>query len=128
MPQDASISTEETEVDEVTFINVDELQAHGINAQDINKLKAASLNTVSSVHMTSKRNLLKLKGLSEAKVDKIKEAVHKVLGSPFQTGVQVSESRRRVFCLSTGSKSVDAMLGGGLQSQSISEGLHTAHA
>ena len=145
--------------------------------------QAASLNTVSSVHMTSKRNLLKIKartrrlsipshvltiiqGLSDAKVDKIKvsicgflcpptpvkitesltkEAVHKLLGSPFQTGIQVSESRRRVFSLSTGSKSVDAMLGGtlkpplsgiyrsrvvlilcppgGLQSQSISEGL-----
>ncbi|CAE6424385.1 unnamed protein product [Rhizoctonia solani] len=72
--------------------------------------------------MTSRRNLLKIKGMSEAKVEKIKEAAQKILGSSFQTGVQVSEKRKRVLQISSGSKSVDAMLGGGFMSQSISEG------
>ncbi|KAG8718624.1 Meiotic recombination protein dmc1 [Ceratobasidium sp. 395] len=77
--------------------------------------------TVSGVRMTSRRNLLKIKGMSEAKVEKIKEASQKILGSSFQTGVQVSDKRKRVLQISSGSKSVDGMLGGGFMSQSISE-------
>lgn len=100
---------------------IEELQNHGINAQDIAKLKSAALNTVTGVRMTPKRQLLKIKGLSEAKVDKIKEAVQKILGSSFSTGVEVSEKRKRVTSISTGSKAVDAILGGGIQTQSISE-------
>ncbi|KAF7784057.1 hypothetical protein Agabi119p4_222 [Agaricus bisporus var. burnettii] len=49
--------------------------------------------------------------MSEAKVEKIKEAVHKILGSSFATGVEIQERRRRVHVISTGSKSVDAILG-----------------
>ncbi|PAV15487.1 family atpase dmc1 [Pyrrhoderma noxium] len=145
------------EVDETPFFDsVDELQQHvspenspgrssilydvvyGINVQDILKLKSAALNTISGVNMTPKRQLLKVKGLSEAKVEKIKEAVRK--GSSFATGLEVQDKRRRVLLISTGSKSVDAMLGGdyfyfrnpptivslcifqgGIMSQSISE-------
>ncbi|KAJ3771992.1 putative DMC1 protein [Lentinula raphanica] len=103
------------------FDTVDELQQHGINMQDILKLKAAAINTVSGVNMTTRRQMLKIKGMSEAKVEKIKEAAHKILGSSFATGIEVQDKRKRVLVISTGSKSVDAILGGGIMSQSISE-------
>ncbi|KAJ3721644.1 Rad51-domain-containing protein [Lentinula raphanica] len=96
------------------FDTVDELQQHGINMQDILKLKAAAINTVSGVNMTTRRQMLKIKGMSEAKVEKIK-------GSSFATGIEVQDKRKRVLVISTGSKSVDAILGGGIMSQSISE-------
>ncbi|KAJ3752303.1 putative DMC1 protein [Lentinula raphanica] len=96
------------------FDTVDELQQHGINMQDIHKLKAAAINTVSGVNMTTRRQMLKIKGMSEAKVEKIK-------GSSFATGIEVQDKRKRVLVISTGSKSVDAILGGGIMSQSISE-------
>ncbi|KAJ3853863.1 putative DMC1 protein [Lentinula lateritia] len=83
----------------------------GINMQDILKLKAAAINTVSGVTMTTRRQLLKIKGMSEAKVEKIKEAANKILGSSFSTGVEVQDKRKRVLVISTGSKSVDAILG-----------------
>ncbi|THH09612.1 hypothetical protein EW145_g1897 [Phellinidium pouzarii] len=115
--------SESPELDETPFFDsVDELQQHGINVQDILKLKSAALNTVSGVSMTPRRQLLKIKGLSEAKVEKIKEAVNKVLGSSFATGLEVQDKRKKVLIMSTGSKSVDAILGGGIMSQSISEG------
>jgi hypothetical protein len=38
--------------------------------------------------------------------------VQKIRGSSFKTGIQVAEHRRNVFNISTGSKSVDAILGG----------------
>ncbi|KAG7452368.1 uncharacterized protein BT62DRAFT_926562 [Guyanagaster necrorhizus] len=94
------------------FDSVDELQQQGINVQDILKLKAAAINTVSGVNMTTRRHLLKIKGMSEAKVEKIKEAAHKILGSSFATGIEVQDKRRRVLVISTGSKSVDGILGG----------------
>ncbi|KAJ7675400.1 Rad51-domain-containing protein [Mycena rosella] len=93
------------------FDTVDELQQHGINVQDILKLKAAAINTVSGVNMTTRRHLLKIKGMSEAKVEKIKEAAHKILGSSFATGVEVQDKRKKVILISTGSKSVDGILG-----------------
>ncbi|KAJ3786138.1 putative DMC1 protein [Lentinula aff. detonsa] len=104
------------------FDTVDELQQHGINMQDILKLKSAAINTVSGVNMTTRRQMLKIKGMSEAKVEKIKEAAHKILGSSFSSGIEVQDKRKRVLAISTGSKSVDAILGGGIMSQSISEG------
>ncbi|KAK0198917.1 Rad51-domain-containing protein [Armillaria mellea] len=100
------------------FDSVDELQQQGINVQDILKLKAAAINTVSGVNMTTRRNLLKIKGMSEAKVEKIKEAAHKILGSSFATGIEVQGKRRRVLTISTGSKSVDGILGGKILSYS----------
>ncbi|KAF7347653.1 RecA family ATPase [Mycena venus] len=92
------------------FDTVDELQQH-----------SAAINTVSGVNMTTRRQLLKIKGMSEAKVEKIKEAAHKILGSSFATGVEVQDKRKKVIVISTGSKSVDGILGGGIMSQSISE-------
>ncbi|KIL71707.1 hypothetical protein M378DRAFT_174910 [Amanita muscaria Koide BX008] len=90
--------------EEVFFDLVDELQQHfvkGINMQDILKLKvacflspAAAINTVSGVNMTTRRQLLKIKG------------------SSFATGFEVQDRRKRILIISTGSKSVDAMLGG----------------
>ncbi|KXN66360.1 hypothetical protein CONCODRAFT_43819, partial [Conidiobolus coronatus NRRL 28638] len=57
------------------ILDVDELQSHGINVSDINKLKSNGICTIKAIQMTTKRNLAKVKGLSETKVDKIKEVV-----------------------------------------------------
>ncbi|KAG8801193.1 Meiotic recombination protein dmc1 [Serendipita sp. 398] len=114
--QSRAASPVQDDDDEPFFDAIEELQNHGINAQDIAKLKSAALNTVTGVRMTPKRQLLKIKGLSEAK-----EAVQKMLGSSFSTGIEVSDKRKKVVTISTGSKSVDSILGGGIQTQSISE-------
>jgi RecA/RadA recombinase len=42
-------------------------------------------------------------------------------GGGFITALEYGEIRKRIIRISTGSKSLDAMLGGGLQSQSINE-------
>ncbi|KAI0305156.1 Rad51-domain-containing protein [Multifurca ochricompacta] len=73
--------------------------------------KAAAINTVSGVNMTTRKQMLKIKGMSEAKVEKIKEAAHKIIGSSFATGLELQEKRKRVLTISTGSKAVDIMLG-----------------
>lgn len=73
------------------FLDIDELQAHGINVADIKKLKASGICTVKGIEMITKKKLCAIKGLSEAKVDKIKEAVLKVsgVGNCLTTALQV---------------------------------------
>ncbi|WWC98391.1 meiotic recombinase Dmc1 [Kwoniella sp. B9012] len=99
------------------FESVDELQSHGINVQDISKLKAAGIVTILGVAQTTRRHLNKIK----AKVEKLKETVAKMLPPPFLTGTEIADRRQNVIYITTGSKSVDAMLGGGIPTQSITE-------
>jgi meiotic recombination protein DMC1 len=83
------------------------------------------------VHGATRRTLLKIKGFSEVKVDKIKEAIQKCqvsllsqclrhnadrrgkpAASGFMTAMELGHQRKRVVKISTGSKQFDAILGG----------------
>lgn len=71
--------------------------------------------------MTSKRSLYKVKGMSEAKVDKIKEAAAKLMDCGFVSALELSVKRQSVFHISTGSQEFDRLLGGGVQSMAMTE-------
>lgn len=109
--------------DEDFIVDIDSIQAHGVGAADITKLKANGYYTVASVHSATRKILLKIKGFSEVKVEKIKEAIQKCQPSisGFITAVELGQQRKRVVKISTGSKQLDSILGGGFQSMSISE-------
>lgn len=51
------------------------------NMADIKKLKSVGICTIKGIQMTTRRALCNVKGLSEAKVDKIKEAANKLIVS-----------------------------------------------
>jgi len=118
----ATVGVHEAE-DEDTFQDIELLQNHGINVADIKKLKSAGICTVKGIQMVTKKKLCNIKGLSEAKVDKMKEAVIKVCGasSGFRTALQQSQSRKNIFRISTGSLELNKLLGGGLESMAITE-------
>lgn len=59
------------------IVDIDAIQAHGIGAVDIAKLKANGYYTIASVHAATRRSLAKIKGFSEIKVDKVKDALAK---------------------------------------------------
>jgi meiotic recombination protein DMC1 len=116
--------------------DIDALQQHGINASDINKIKAAGICTVRGLKMITKRRLCEIKGISEAKVDKIKEAANKLgnvvffksvsnsydsEANNFITGFDFAEKRKACFKISTGSTELDRILGGGIESMAITE-------
>ncbi|KAI9138068.1 RecA-like protein DMC1 [Paraphysoderma sedebokerense] len=115
------VETEEYEQENNNNLDIDELQKQGINASDIQKLKGAGICTVKGVQMMTKRNMNKVKGLSETKVDKIKEAANKLLAASFLTAAEISQQRQSILRISTGSKEFDKLLGGGIQSMSITE-------
>lgn len=74
---------------------------------DIKKLKSVGICTIKGVLMCTKKKLCNVKGLSEVKVDKIKEACQKLDSGGFLTALQFSEKRKTVFRVSTGSKELE---------------------
>nr|XP_021138029.1 meiotic recombination protein DMC1/LIM15 homolog isoform X2 [Columba livia] len=107
--------------EESFFQDIDLLQKHGINVADIKKLKSVGICTIKGIQMTTRRALCNVKGLSEAKVDKIKEAANKLIEPGFLTAFEYSEKRKMVFHITTGSQEFDKLLGGGIESMAITE-------
>ncbi|KAL2917479.1 hypothetical protein HK105_203145 [Polyrhizophydium stewartii] len=100
---------------------IDRLQDVGINQADIAKLKTQGITTVKGVQMSTSRTLLKIKGFSEVKVEKIKDAACRLISAGFMTATELFVRRKSIVRLSTGSKEFDKLLGGGIQSMSITE-------
>jgi DNA-directed RNA polymerase alpha subunit len=95
-----AVRTEEYEREEtVSFRVISDLQTVGINVSEIKKLQEAGLNTIGSVLQCSSRDLVQIKGLTDARVEKIKEAARKLdcRGTQFKTGLEVKEKRRKVI-------------------------------
>ena len=77
--EEVATQASEMEEDEVLpFKELDLLQNHGINGGDINKLKGHGLCTVLSCLMVTKKEMLSIKGITEAKAEKIFEAANKI--------------------------------------------------
>lgn len=68
----------EDDEEELPFREIDQLQEHGINVADITKLKMAGMATVMSILMSTKKELLNVKGITEAKVEKLYEIANKI--------------------------------------------------
>jgi len=112
---------EEEEEEEPSYNEIDKLQTLGINAGDIQKLKTGGCFTVESIIMRTKKELCNMKGLSEAKVDKIVEAAQKIRNSTFMTGTEFLSKRKDVVKITTGSSQLDQLLGGGIETMAITE-------
>lgn len=103
-------STEDTLIDEEEpfFQDLEALLIHGIVTDDIQKLKKAGINTIKGVQMTTRKKLLNIPGFTEEKINGIKEACCKVsLANGFLTALEVSDQRKQVFKLSTGSSNLE---------------------
>ncbi|ENN78154.1 DNA repair protein RAD51 homolog 1 [Dendroctonus ponderosae] len=97
------------------------LEGNGINAGDIKKLEEAGYHTVESVAFAPKKYLLSIKGISEQKADKIHSEVSKLVPMGFTTATEFHQKRADMICVSTGSKELDRLLGGGIETGSITE-------
>jgi len=70
------------------------LQEHGIAANDIQKLNLAGYYTIESVAHATARKLQDVKGISEAKVLKLKEIVKSMVPMDFKTAADALEDRK----------------------------------
>ncbi|OHT10898.1 Meiotic recombination protein DMC1 like protein [Tritrichomonas foetus] len=114
--------TDQDEMLEPSFDSIEKLVQAGINAADIKKLKEAGICTVGAVLMETKKRLANVKGISDAKVDKIIAAATSLDTSfSFMSGNECLNRRQRVIHITTGSSELDKLLGGGIESMSITE-------
>ena len=102
-------------------ILVNKLEQHGISATDIKKLTDAGFFTVESLAYTPKKTLLAIKGISEAKADKILNEVIKLVPMGFTTATEFHQKRSEIIQVTTGSKELDKLLQGGIETGSITE-------
>lgn len=100
---------------------IHKLEEKGINTADVKKLIDAGFNTVESVAFTAKKQLINIKGLTEAKVDKLLDAALSLCPMEFSTASDYLEKRKHIIQLSTGSSELDKLLGGGIETNSITE-------
>lgn len=122
----ASLDTQENRIDQIqeSDNSIEKLAQYGIQNSDITKLRSAGICTVECLIMTTKRTLLKIKGLSESKIDKLKEiskSISTSINTDFISAKAVCIKRQSVVKFSTGSTDFDNLLQGGIETMSITE-------
>jgi len=121
MSQQSQQPDEEDEFQVSGPLLVNKLQESGINPQDIKKLSESGLNTVEAVAYTPKKTLMQIRGISEQKAEKILAEAHKIIPLGFQSATEVHARRSELVHITTGSKNLDALLGGGIETGAITE-------
>lgn len=117
----ARAQVEEEESEEAGPIPVSKLEQHGISVTDIKKLTEAGFFTIESLAYTPKKTLLAIKGISEAKADKILTEVVKLVPMGFTTATEFHQKRSEIIQITTGCKELDKLLQGGFETGSITE-------
>ncbi|KAG5438492.1 hypothetical protein PCANB_002596 [Pneumocystis canis] len=97
------------------------LEGNGISASDIKRIIEAGYNTVEAVAYTPKRAILLIKGISEAKADKLLSEASKLVPMGFTTATEFHQRRSELISITTGSKQLDTLLAGGIETGSITE-------
>lgn len=100
---------------------ISKLEGNGINSGDIKKLLEAGYHTIESIAFAPKKHLLTIKGVSEAKAEKILAEAAKQVPMGFTTATEFHQKRSEIIQLTTGSKELDKLLGGGIETGSITE-------
>lgn len=105
----------------VNYQSLEMLAEHGVAANDIQKLADAGFHTLESIAHTTVRKLAEVRGLSEAKVVKLKEIVKTMVPMDFKTAADALEDRKQIVTLTTGSTELDKLLEGGIETGSLTE-------
>ena len=99
------------------------MKNYNISEKDIERLKSIGITTIQSLYMTRRKNLLNIKGFTEKKISNIFTEANKIevynlflKGSDF-----MNERDNTIFKISSGSNNLDNIIGGGLESNSITE-------
>jgi DNA repair protein RAD51 len=100
---------------------ITKLEGNGITAADCKKLKDAGFQTVESVAYATKKALILVRGITEAKADKLLATASQLVPMGFTTATEFSRARADIIYLGTGSTELNTLLGGGIETGSITE-------
>src|SRR5674536_319019 len=108
------------EVEEIDGFSIEDLT--GVGAATAEKWRESGFNSVDAVSVASPSELSNAADLGESTASKIIIAARQAADiGGFETGDVILERRRHVGKLKTGSGAFDELLGGGMESQSITE-------
>ena len=93
----------------------------GVGAATAEKLLMAGFDNLLSIAVASPGQLVEASGVTEATARKIIYAARDKMDMGFESGEDLLRKRQEVIRISTGSKALDALIGGGFESGSISE-------
>ncbi len=110
----------EPEPEESTRLSVDDLP--GVGPATADKLKEAGFEDLMSIAVTSPNELAEKCDVGEGVAQKIINAARKLADvGGFISGLEVAEKRSTVNKIHTGSHAFDELMGGGIETQSITE-------
>ncbi|BFU23068.1 DNA repair protein RAD51, putative [Entamoeba histolytica HM-1:IMSS-B] len=93
----------------------------GITEGDCKKLEEAGFFTVQSIAFTPKKQLITIKGISDAKADKLLAESSKIVPLAFTNAAELNNLRKETIRITTGSRELDKLLCGGFETGSITE-------
>ena len=100
---------------------VDIQDLSGVGPVTANKLREAGYDSVSSLAIAPIRELMDKAGLESSVAQKISRAARETIQTDFVTAKQLYERRLNLQRLSFASSNLDKLLGGGLETQAITE-------
>ncbi|RMD44702.1 hypothetical protein DV735_g430, partial [Chaetothyriales sp. CBS 134920] len=93
----------------------------GLTDRDIKLMIEGGYHTVESIAYSTRKQLEQVKGISEAKATKLQNEAMKHVPMGFTTATEMHQRRSDLISITTGSKALDRLLGGGIETGSITE-------
>lgn len=93
----------------------------GVGAATAEKLRDSSYDTMLSLAVASPGELVEAAGFTEASARKVIQAARKAMNMGFESGEDIMKKRENVTKITTSSKALDSLFGGGLESGAITE-------
>jgi DNA repair protein RadA len=93
----------------------------GVGSATANKLRSAGLTTIEAVAVTPPKEIAEKTGIGFNTVLSIVDSARKMLFSDFTTAEELWKKRQDMYKCSTGSKNLDKLLGGGIETQALTE-------
>ena len=94
----------------------------GVGPAIAEKLREAGFTTLEAIAVASPQELSAVAEIGESKAAQIIAAARKLANmGGFETGDKVLERRKNIGKITTGSKALDSLLGGGIETQAITE-------
>jgi len=115
----SSQKSQEQKHAEVVFVSIREVP--GVNPAIAEKLETAGYVTAWSLIVARAEELAEKTGIPVVTAQKIIENARKLLGIKFKTAREVKQERLLIRKITTGSKALDDLLGGGVETKTITE-------
>ncbi len=94
---------------------------NGVGSATAAKLRALGYTTIEAIAVTPPREILEKTNIGFNTILKIQEAARQMIATDFKTAQEFYEKRKTMNKCTTGSKKLDEALGGGIETQALTE-------